>query len=123
MTHQITPLPSRLNALAAAVLKVLSRQMSAGQLRKLEPDIKKAMYEAVDDLEVEEREKLIKLHTLRPLADWHEDLGPTLWWILPVNEPPYCGTPLDSDWTGGHTHWSPLPDCRLMAATDGVELQ
>lgn len=36
--------------------------------------------------------------TARLLADWHEDDGDALWWMLPVREPPYCGTPLDDDW-------------------------
>lgn len=39
---------------------------------------------------------------------WHEDYGPVLWWIFPLQEPPYCGTPLDSDWPGYHTHWTCL---------------
>ena len=34
----------------------------------------------------------------RSLSDWHEDIGNVLWWMLPVCEPPYCGTPLDDDW-------------------------
>ncbi len=88
----------------------------------MRPSIKAAVVGAVEDIDTVEREDFTKLHTLRPESEWHDDIGPALWWILPVNEPPYCGTPLDSDWTGGHTHWSPLPDCRLMAATDGVEL-
>ena len=44
----------------------------------------------------------------RPLAEWHEDMGAVLWWLLPVDEPPYCGQPGDSDWPGYHTHWTPL---------------
>jgi hypothetical protein len=28
-------------------------------------------------------------------ADWHEDYGSVLWWRLPVQEPPYVGSPLD----------------------------
>lgn len=32
---------------------------------------------------------------LRPIAEWHEDFGPVLWWRLPIDEPPYVGTPLD----------------------------
>ena len=40
---------------------------------------------------------------------WHEDVGPVLWWRFPISEPPWCGTPLDSDWPGYHTHWTPLP--------------
>ncbi len=47
-----------------------------------------------------------------PLADWHEDLGPVLWWSFPVQEAPWCGSPGDSDWPGYHTHWTPLPGVR-----------
>lgn len=45
----------------------------------------------------------------RPIEEWHEDQGPVLWWKFPIEEPPYCGTPLDTDWPGYHTHWSLLP--------------
>lgn len=34
----------------------------------------------------------------RPIKEWHEDMGPVTWWRLPVNEPPWVGTPNDSDW-------------------------
>ena len=44
----------------------------------------------------------------RPLADWHEEDGPVLWWRFPVEEPPYCGSPNCDDWPGYHTHWTPL---------------
>lgn len=43
-----------------------------------------------------------------PLEDWHEDDGPVMWWELPLDEPPWVGTPLDSDWPGHHTHWSKI---------------
>lgn len=46
----------------------------------------------------------------RPLADWSEDDGHVLWWRLPVTEPPYAGSPLDSDWPGYHTHWTPIEE-------------
>ncbi|WP_213956293.1 hypothetical protein [Variovorax sp. dw_954] len=46
--------------------------------------------------------------TPRPLADWHEDYGAALWWAFPVNEAPYSGSPLSSDWPGYHTHWTPI---------------
>lgn len=46
--------------------------------------------------------------TARPLADYHEDMGDVLWWIFPIEEPPYCGSPLDAAWPGYHTHWTPL---------------
>lgn len=42
---------------------------------------------------------------LRPLEDWHEDFGDVLWWAFPVKEPPYVGSPLDTEWPGYHTHW------------------
>lgn len=40
--------------------------------------------------------------------EWHEEIGPVLWWAYPIKEPPYVGTPLDADWTGYHTHWTPI---------------
>lgn len=67
----------------------------------------------------------------RPLSEWHEDMGPVLWWEFPINEPPYCGTPHDlgqtvemtaraygidklmrftvGGWPDNKTHWTPLP--------------
>jgi hypothetical protein len=50
-----------------------------------------------------------ELHTARPLDEWHEDEGLMLWWRFPIDEPPYVGSPLDDDWPGYHTHWSPIP--------------
>lgn len=44
----------------------------------------------------------------RPLEEWHEDYGDVLWWKFPIEEPPYVGSPLDEDWTGYHTHWTPI---------------
>ncbi|WP_338709200.1 hypothetical protein [Paenibacillus amylolyticus] len=52
------------------------------------------------------------LQTPKPIDEWHEDDGYVLWFQIPVWEPPYCGTPLDSDWPGYHTHWTPLPALR-----------
>lgn len=43
-----------------------------------------------------------------PIDEWHEDNGAVLWWAFPIEEPPYCGTPLDSDWPNYHTHWTPI---------------
>ncbi|NQX67963.1 hypothetical protein HQN90_17720 [Paenibacillus alba] len=40
--------------------------------------------------------------------EWHEDYSDVLWWSFPIQEPPYCGTPLDADWPDYHTHWTPL---------------
>lgn len=37
---------------------------------------------------------------------WDEDLGDCLWWNFPVEEPPYCGTPLDEHFPKYKTHFS-----------------
>lgn len=71
----------------------------------------------------------------RPISEWSEDIGDVLWWIFPLSEPPYCGTPTDTGrpvliqvrtardqkehqlpgitvmiggWPGYHTHWTPI---------------
>lgn len=45
----------------------------------------------------------------RPASEWHEGIGDALWWKFPVNEAPYSGSPLDTEWPGYHTHWTPIP--------------
>jgi len=63
-----------------------------------------------DALEDAQREPGQEDHdAMRTLADWHEDDGPVVWWRLPVDEPAWIGTPLDEDWPGYHTHWTPHP--------------
>lgn len=52
--------------------------------------------------------KLRETRNMQPLDEWHEDKGNVLWWRLPIEEPPYCGTPNDSNWPGYHTYWTPL---------------
>ena len=37
---------------------------------------------------------------------WNEDVGDVLWWNFPVEEPPYCGTPLDEHFPKYKTHFS-----------------
>lgn len=44
----------------------------------------------------------------RPISEWHDDIGTVLWWVFPVVEPPYVGTPGDDDWPGYHTHFTPI---------------
>lgn len=39
-----------------------------------------------------------ELLKLRPASEWHDDVGDVLWWVLPVEEPPYVGSPLSSGW-------------------------
>jgi len=54
----------------------------------------------------------------RPLADYHEDFGAVLWWKFPIAEPPYVGSPNDSDWPEYHTHWTPLSAAWIPELTD-----
>lgn len=37
------------------------------------------------------------------------DMGDVMWWRFPIDEPPWLGTPGDSDWPGYHTHFTPCP--------------
>jgi len=48
-----------------------------------------------------------------PFSAWHEDDWSVLWWTFPVAEPPYVGSPLDSDWPFSEEDyqslgWTPL---------------
>lgn len=51
---------------------------------------------------------LLLAKVARPASEYHEDMGDVLWWKFPVEEPPYCGSPLDVNWPGYHTHFTPL---------------
>jgi len=44
----------------------------------------------------------------RPFEEWGEEYGNCLWWKFPIEEPPYCGTPLDCDFTDYYTHFTRL---------------
>lgn len=68
-------------------------------------DLKPYVYKAARALIAEALRPYKTIHTL---DDYHEDYGNVLWWTVPVCEPPYCGTPNDSDWPGYHTRWTPL---------------
>ncbi|WCG32975.1 hypothetical protein PML78_12405 [Enterococcus dispar] len=39
---------------------------------------------------------------------WNEDIGDVLWWNFPVEEPPYCGTPLDEHFPKYKTHFTTI---------------
>lgn len=70
---------------------------------------------------------LADLHTPQPCDDWHEDDGVVLWFHMPICEPPFCGSPLDSDWPWEEEDepnlwWTPLPDCNeLMKAWEAKQ--
>jgi len=44
----------------------------------------------------------------KPMEEWHEDDGDCLWWLFPIVESPYCGSPLDSDFPDYVTHFTKL---------------
>lgn len=47
-----------------------------------------------------------EMYKARLLAEWGEDYGDCLWWSFPIEEPPYCGTPLDCDFPNHVTHFT-----------------
>lgn len=60
-------------------------------------------------------EEYVNYNTLLPIDQWCEDYGNCLFWRLPINEPPYCGTPLDSTWVDNdldeyYTHFTVLTE-------------
>lgn len=58
----------------------------------------------VDQLDEPQAEK-VEAH----LAEhWNEDIGNVLWWDFPVEEPPYCGTPLDEHFPEHKTHFTTI---------------
>lgn len=67
----------------------------------------------------------------RPIEEYHEDMGDVLWWVFPITEPPYVGSPNDTGnvvivrtiggrygnrdtmvhvggWPGYHTHFTTI---------------
>ncbi len=58
------------------------------------------------------------LRCARERDEWHEDHGDVLWWRLPVDEPPYAGTPLDDDFPEYMTHWTLLPEPFVLVAVE-----
>lgn len=50
-------------------------------------------------------------------SEWTPEIGDALWWHFPIDEPPYVGSPLSSDWPEGeghllhdgyYSHWTPI---------------
>lgn len=64
------------------------------------------LMDLADRLNLEERVKQLETPTPRRRSAWHEDFGDVLWWKFPIEEPPYCGTPLDDDFPDYVTHWT-----------------
>ena len=55
--------------------------------------------EQIDEPQAEKVEARLAEH-------WNEDMGDVIWWNFPVEEPPYCGTPLDEHFPKYKTHFS-----------------
>jgi hypothetical protein len=58
-------------------------------------------------------EEVVKKQIPQPIEEWGEDDHDCLWWKFPIEEPPYCGNPLDSEWEGNkygdyYTHFTRL---------------
>lgn len=64
---------------------------------------------------------MAKLHTPRPLSEWSEDYGDVLWHLMPIQEAPWIGGPLDSSWPyspedDDRLWFTPLPICNEIVA-------
>lgn len=69
------------------------------------------LFSKIGDMEDGVR-RLHALFTIRPSSEYDEGIGPVLWWRIPGEDPPCVGLRAD-----GYTHWSPLPDRKML--TDG----
>lgn len=74
-----------------------------------------AIYRDMIEGKIERTARIIKLLNKlaeamepKPADEWHEDIGPALWWCFPISEPPYSGRPRDTDFPDYVTHWTPL---------------
>lgn len=97
-----------------ATLKIVALLNTTEMNGRFIADIKGAASEAARD---EMRKLLQQPQVARPLHEWHEDFGDALWWSFVFIEVPYVGSPLDSDWPGYHTHWTPLPKVYPVTAS------
>ncbi len=62
----------------------------------------------IKDFQTEEIKKLKEKNEPKPIEEWGEDYGDCLWWSFPIEEPPYCGTPLDCNFPNYVTHFTRL---------------
>lgn len=42
--------------------------------------------------------RAVEKQIAKPIEEWDESYGDCLWWKFPIEEPPYCGSPLDFEW-------------------------
>ncbi|MBN6189410.1 hypothetical protein JQN58_21385 [Aneurinibacillus sp. BA2021] len=57
---------------------------------------------------IELEKQLKQANEPRPIEEWGEDYGDCLWWSFPIEEPPYCGSPLDCNFPDYVTHFTRL---------------
>lgn len=51
-----------------------------------------------------------KANTLQPESEWHEDYGDCLFYRVPIQEPPVCTNPLNTDYDeNAYTHFTRIP--------------
>ena len=83
--------------------KALNMAMSAVTMdRYLEGKTKHEIFESLSKLSF----YLEDMTNLIPYNEWGEEDGDCLWWDLPIEEPPYCGNPLDCDFPEYKTHFT-----------------
>ena len=70
--------------------------------------------QALAAYDAEQRRKILAdFHRPRPFSEWHDDEGDVLWFVLPIEEAPYCGTPNSEGWPWRPIHHEQLHWCRL----------
>ena len=102
-------LPERVDTAAESELAALEALVAVKDFSNV------TIYEELQRVEAENADLRAQLANAgrdiaRPLDEYHEDLGPVLWWTLPVREPPYVGTTLDIGFPDGLTHFTPCRD-------------
>lgn len=88
--------------------RLYPRWVTDGKMSQAKADRGIAAMEAVRETLERLLDESERLRAARTISEYHEDIGPVLWWLFPIDEPPYCGTPTDRDWPGYHTHWTPI---------------
>lgn len=87
-----------------------SCEISASSIRPSEYEMYTAGYgvarvEIIEDLKRLDEPQKVRAKLAK---HWHEDVGDCLWWNFPVQEPPYCGTPLDEHFPKYKTHFTTI---------------
>lgn len=104
-----------INKLAALYVAADTDTTAADEYRMAVDEALPELLAEVRDLRAG-RERLL---TARPYSE-HDGETTALWWLMPIDEPPYVGDPTCSNWPFGPEHyekylfWTPLPDCNAI---------